>query len=61
MNENYDAYLLYEYMKKVSFTVRILVKLKENVDPEVLNEEGLPYTVSEMKTRYLPDIELPKG
>jgi hypothetical protein len=25
----------------------------------ILEEEGLPYTVSEMKTRYLPDIELP--
>ena len=27
---------------------------------KVLEEEGLPYTVSEMTTRYLPDIELPK-
>ncbi len=34
----YDTYLLYEYMKKVSFTVRILVKLKENVDPGLLKE-----------------------
>jgi hypothetical protein len=38
MNEKYDTYLLYEYMKKVSFTVRILVKLKENVDRKLLNE-----------------------
>ena len=38
MNEKYDTYLLYEYMKKVSFTVRILVKLKENVDHKLLNE-----------------------
>ncbi len=29
MNSKYDTYLLYEYMKKVSFTVRILVKLNE--------------------------------
>ncbi|WP_026528171.1 hypothetical protein [Butyrivibrio sp. VCD2006] len=28
---------------------------------KVIDEEGLPYTVSEMKTRYLPDIELPNG
>ncbi len=26
---------------------------------KVLEEEGLPYTLSEMKTRYLPDIKLP--
>lgn len=38
MNDRYDTYLLYEYMKKVSYTVRILVKLKENVVPELLNE-----------------------
>jgi hypothetical protein len=38
MNNKYDTYLLYEYMKKVSFTVRILVKLNENVDPDLLNE-----------------------
>ncbi len=38
MNSKYDTYLLYEYMKKVSFTVRILVKLNENVDPKLLNE-----------------------
>ncbi len=37
-NDRYDTYLLYEYMKKVSYTVRILVKLKENVVPELLNE-----------------------
>ncbi len=37
-NGKYDTYLLYEYMKKVSFTVRILVKLKENVDQKLLNE-----------------------
>ena len=34
----YDTYLLYEYMKKISYTVRILVKLKENVDSGLLNE-----------------------
>ena len=48
-NEKYDSYLLYEYMKKVSFTVRILVKLKEKVDPDLLNKAAqeaivrLPY------------------
>ena len=48
-NNRYDTYLLYEYMKKVSFTVRILVKLNENIDPKLLNEAAqeaitrLPY------------------
>ncbi len=49
MKDKFDTYLLYEYMKKISFTVRILVKLSENIDPELLNESAqeaitrLPY------------------
>ena len=27
----------------------------------ILDEEKLPYTVSERKVRYLPEIELPKA
>ncbi len=48
-NDKFDTYLLYEYMKKVSFTARILVKLNENADPGLLNEAAqeaitrLPY------------------
>ena len=40
MNIKYDTYLLYEYMKKVSFTVRILVKLNESIDPDLLMDQG---------------------
>lgn len=49
INEKFDTYLLYEYMKKVSFTARILVKLNEKVDPGILDEAAqeaitrLPY------------------
>ena len=49
MYEKHDAYLLYEYMKKVSFTVRILVRVKEKVDAKLLKEAAqkaisrLPY------------------
>ncbi len=38
MNERYDTYLLYEYMKKISYTVRILVKLSEDVNPKLLHK-----------------------
>ena len=38
INDKYDTYLLYEYMKKISYTVRILVKLNEKIDPKLLNE-----------------------
>lgn len=38
MNSKYDTYLLYEYMKKISYTIRILVKMKEEVDPKLLYE-----------------------
>ena len=49
MYEKHDAYLLYEYMKKVSFTVRILVRMKEKVDAKLLKDAAqkaisrLPY------------------
>ncbi len=45
--------LCFQLINKDHKPVELLCKL--------LEEEGLPYTISEMKTRYLPDIELPKG
>ena len=38
MKEKQDAYLLYEYAKKIPFTVRIQIQLKEPVDPALLNQ-----------------------
>ena len=49
MNNRDDAYLLYEYMDKVTFTVRAKVRLSEDIDPKLLNEAAqeavkrLPY------------------
>ena len=38
MKSNPDIYLLYEYMKKISFTVRVKVILDEPADAELLNQ-----------------------
>ena len=38
MSHNPDIYLLYEYMDKVPFTIRIKVQLDEPVDVSILNE-----------------------
>ena len=38
MKHNPDIYLLYEYMEKVSFVIRIRVQLDEKVDEKLLNE-----------------------
>ena len=35
---NPDVYLLYEYMKKNAFTVRIKVRLSERIDEELLTQ-----------------------
>ena len=49
MAKNPDAYLLYEYMEKVPYTVRIKVRLSENIDAKLLYEAAqeavkrLPY------------------
>ncbi len=49
MAQNPDAYLLYEYLKKNAFTVRIKVRLSEAVDEELLTQAAreamtrLPY------------------
>lgn len=38
MNKNPDIYLLYEYMEKISFTVRIKLCLDATVDGSILDE-----------------------
>ena len=38
MKHNPDIYLLYEYMKKIAYTVRIKVTLREPVDSTMLNQ-----------------------
>ena len=38
MANNPDVYLLYEYMKKNAFTVRIKVDLSDPVDEELLKQ-----------------------
>ncbi len=38
MTHNPDVYLLYEYMKKNAFTVRIKVRLSETIDEELLTQ-----------------------
>ena len=38
MSHNPDIYLLYEYMEKLPFTVRIKVQLDEKIDAAVLTE-----------------------
>ena len=38
MKSNPDIFLLYEYMKRVSFTVRIKVILNEPADAKLLNQ-----------------------
>ena len=38
MKSNPDIFLLYEYMKRVSFTVRIKVILDEPADAKLLNQ-----------------------
>ena len=49
MNNRDDAFLLYEYMSKVPFTVRAKVRLSEDADPKLLDEAAqeavtrLPY------------------
>ena len=49
MTKNPDAYLLYEYMEKIPYTVRIKVKLNEKIDGKLLYEAAqeaanrLPY------------------
>ena len=67
---NPDTHLLYEYMNKLPFTVRMKVRLGEPVDSALLDEAALPRdegashyegdsTVSGRLTRYLPKIALP--
>ena len=59
MRNNPDVYLLYEYMKKLPFTVRIKVQLDEKVDAALLEEaaneaiERFPY--------YRVQVELDEG
>ena len=49
MSKNPDAYLLYEYMDKISYTVRAKIRLNEAIDEKLLNEAAqealtrLPY------------------
>jgi len=49
MTKNPDAYLLYEYMDKIPYTVRIRVRLNERIDAKLLYEAAqeavkrLPY------------------
>ena len=49
MEKNPDAYLLYEYMKKIAYTVRMKVTLDEGIDASLLNQAAqeaisrLPY------------------
>ena len=49
MAKNPDAYLLYEYMDKISYTVRAKIRLNETIDKDLLNEAAqealtrLPY------------------
>ena len=49
MTKNPDAYLLYEYMEKIPYTVRIKVKLNEKIDGKLLYDAAqeaanrLPY------------------
>ena len=38
MTKNPDAYLLYEYMDKIPYTVRIRVRLNERIDAKLLYE-----------------------
>lgn len=38
VEKNPDAYLLYEYMKKIAYTVRMKVTLDEGVDASLLNQ-----------------------
>ena len=38
MSHNPDIYLLYEYMEKIPFTVRIKVRLDEKIDADVLTD-----------------------
>lgn len=38
MKHNPDIYLLYEYMDKLPFTLRIKVRLDEQINPSILNE-----------------------
>ncbi len=37
MAKNPDAYLLYEYMDKVCYTVRAKIRLSETIDEKLLN------------------------
>ena len=41
MSVNPDVYLLYEYMKKNAFTVRVKVNLSESVDEELLRQSAV--------------------
>ena len=47
MATNPDVYLLYEYMKKNAFTVRVKVNMTETVDVELLKEAA-----AEAMTRF---------
>ena len=47
MANNPDVYLLYEYMKKNAFTVRVKVTLSEAVDEDLLTQAA-----SEAITRF---------
>ncbi len=38
MQHNPDIYLLYEYMDKLTFTIRLKVRLDEPVDGKILNK-----------------------
>ena len=41
ITHNPDIYLLYEYMNKVSFTMRIKVRLDEAIDVPMLTETAI--------------------
>ena len=59
MAQNPDVYLLYEYMKKNAFTVRVKVNLSEDVDEELLKQAA-----AEATTRfpyYSVRVELEEG
>jgi hypothetical protein len=41
MKYDYDSYMLYEYSKKLAFTVRIRARLKDNVDGKILENAAV--------------------
>ena len=58
MTKNSDAYLLFEYMEKIPYTVRIKVKLNEKIDWKRLYEAA--QEAVDRLTYFSVNVELDK-